>query len=122
MKEKGFVGIFLLIIGALAAVLLYIAFTKEAAQETITPPNVPTNEFSPSPTSQNTPTSQRTTPSPTSQSTQPTVIQYTISPTRSYSNSSYPTSAPLSTATPVPTGKGKNGGGGGGGSGIVTGG
>lgn len=121
MNSKGFAGVLLLIIGTLAAVLLYIAFvqirdTKETGTSPDSSPTTP-NSLTPS-ISPNTKTSPTSTPNK-SGGTTTVPLQYTISPTRSYANTSYPTSQPVSTATPSPTGKGKGNGGGGG---IVTGG
>jgi hypothetical protein len=126
MKEKGFAGVLVLIFGAIAGVLLYIAFTKKPNNETQLNTRIETTITSETPvptpiiTKTDTKSSVLPTATPYVQNETSVPVQYTISPNQSYSNSSNPTSQPVNTATPAPTGKGK--GNGGGGSGIVTGG
>ncbi len=128
--RKGFVGLLILfILGIGSGVLIYLGLTKHKQIEDTIPLSGP--QLSSIPTlfvttnqAQKTDSVSQKNPSPTtSKMSQPTsaIIQYTLTPTGSYSGVSNPTSTSASTKTPTPTTKGK-GNGGGSGTGIVTGG
>jgi hypothetical protein len=115
--QKGFAGIFFIIIlGLISAYFLYMGLMKKNDDDASELPfieNTSTVTVSTSITEtqhNNNSGGSGSTSTPTSQIKAPTKgIQYTISPTSSFTNPSHPTSAPVATATP---GKGKGGGGG----------
>lgn len=123
MKEKGFAGIFILILGTLAILCFYFAFTKRAPVQTTDKTGTQSGTETPTAVIGTRAPNHTQSPTPYSTTSPSSPPQFTVSPTNTTVAPSSQTSPSGITQTPIPTEKAKGkGNGGGSGSGIVIGG